>query len=173
MIQSLSGPREAVGTGSEATARQLCNSVWAVAKVLWNPGGPIMEAISAVAAPMMAEFDGQNISNLVWSFATMGVSDPPLMHAISFWAQQRIAAKRGFFGAQNLSNTAWSFASLIVLDLPLLAAIAGASLQKIDSWDVQELVNTAWAFSKLGVFHRPLFAALSASSLSRVSSFSP
>ena len=55
----------------------------------------------------LGRFNGQNISNTAWAFATAGRAAPELFDAISAEVVRR---GLGRFDEQSLSNTAWAFA---------------------------------------------------------------
>jgi hypothetical protein len=60
--------------------------------------------------------NSQNVSNLAWSLAKLGIIDQPLLAAI---ASKAIALLQNASG-QDLSNTAWAFAALSFDNYPLM-----------------------------------------------------
>lgn len=67
---------------------------------------------------------GQDLANVAWALAALGLQNIPLLSAISSSAQPRMSALE----PQNLANTAWAFATRQVKDKPLLNAIAEAAI---------------------------------------------
>jgi len=61
---------------------------------------------------------------LAWSYATIGLRDGPLLHALAAEAIRILPQ----FNPQDLGNTAWAFATLGVRDEPLMEAISGESI---------------------------------------------
>merc|ERR1712084_60351 len=99
----------------------------------------------------------QNLTNIAWAYAPLGVRDVPLFDAMSSPAMARMAV----FDSQHLGNTAWAFATLQVgVSRPLLEAIATAALRCLTEFNMQELANTAWSFANLAFWHEPLFSAI-------------
>ena len=54
------------------TARNLANTLWAMAKINLDPGVEVLAALSKEAAEKMADFNAQNIANSLWAFAILG-----------------------------------------------------------------------------------------------------
>mmetsp|Transcript_28243 Transcript_28243/g.93766 ORF Transcript_28243/g.93766 Transcript_28243/m.93766 type:complete len:502 (+) Transcript_28243:498-2003(+) len=111
----------------------------------------------------------QNVANLVWSYATLGVVDDPLMASISAAAVSQMEE----MDSQNLSNIAWAFAVNALEDLPLFDALASRSINQLSSHDgdAQHLSNMAWSFATIQYEHGPLFTAISAASLRSIAVF--
>jgi len=86
-----------------------------------------------------AQFTPQNLSNTVWAWATLAVTDVPLLKVIAIEA----IAKCPEFTAQNFGNTAWAFATCAVAHPPLMQAISQQSMRKIDDYDLQGLTLLA------------------------------
>jgi len=72
----------------------------------------------------MASWAPQHLANTVWSFATLGLADAPILTSIASASRRTI----GEFGPQGLANTVWAYAKLAVLDAPLLDAISAAAI---------------------------------------------
>lgn len=111
----------------------------------------------------------QNLANVAWAFATLGLRSEPMLAAISTATTARIAE---FTQGQNLSNVAWAFASSQVYDASLMAAIAYATQVHIEDFDQQGLSNSAWAFARVGCFDEPLFNVLTSAAQGKLQEFS-
>ena len=57
-------------------ARNIANAVWALAKMMHNPGDKFLNTMGALAAEKVAEFNPQNHANTIWAFGTLGGSPP-------------------------------------------------------------------------------------------------
>lgn len=55
------------------TARNIANALWALAKMMHNPGDTFLNTMGAEAAKKVADFNAQNHANTVWAFATLGM----------------------------------------------------------------------------------------------------
>ena len=54
------------------SARNIANTLWALAKMMHNPGDTFLNSLGAEAAQKVADFNPQNHANTVWAFATLG-----------------------------------------------------------------------------------------------------
>eukprot|EP00985_Skeletonema_marinoi_P008575 scaffold3913_cov177-Skeletonema_marinoi.AAC.2 len=118
--------------------------------------------IATQAARYVAEFNAQDMSNMMWAYATV---DKP--HALLFEA---IAALEhlGEFNPQNLANIVWAYATAgmapvrgwpIVL-LELVSCMDSThNFLLIQCVHLQRLAlsNTLWAYAKTGFNHPELF----------------
>ncbi|KAJ1452072.1 hypothetical protein M885DRAFT_445539, partial [Pelagophyceae sp. CCMP2097] len=123
----------------------------------------LLGAVAAVL-PALADFEGQDLANTLWSYARAGVEAPCLFEAAAAAAVGKVSD----FEPQDLANTVWAFAKAGV-DAPLLfEAVALEATRpaaprkgnKIDHFNPQALANTAWAFSAAGAKAPLLFEAL-------------
>ena len=55
------------------TARNLANTLWALAKMGHNPGDRLLGLLQAETLKKVAGFNPQNIANTLWAFANLGV----------------------------------------------------------------------------------------------------
>jgi len=54
------------------TARNLANALWALAKMMINPGEKFLTVLRDETLKKVAEFNAQNLANTLWAFATLG-----------------------------------------------------------------------------------------------------
>ena len=54
------------------TARNLANTLWALAKMGHNPGDRLLGLLQAETLKKVAGFNPQNIANTLWAFANLG-----------------------------------------------------------------------------------------------------
>ena len=62
----------AVAHVDDFTARNIANTLWALAKMAHHPGDTFLDRLGAEAAKKVTEFNAQNHANTVWAFATLG-----------------------------------------------------------------------------------------------------
>ena len=79
----LHGPLMLSFAGDKAesfTARNLANTLWALAKMGHNPGGRLLSLLEAETLKKVGGFNPQNIANTLWAFANLGAF-PHALHA--------------------------------------------------------------------------------------------
>jgi hypothetical protein len=54
------------------SSQHIAVTLWAVAKLDFNPGKDILEVISRRVLTLVHDYNPQNIANTLWSFATLG-----------------------------------------------------------------------------------------------------
>lgn len=111
-----------------------------------------MSSLAQVTCRTLQELDPQELSNVLWTFATLLTLDDPLFEAAGRQAIGLIEA----FDAQNVSNSFWSFTSVVLQDPPLLEALCGRAAVLMDQLTMQQLANVAWSFATISVCHHPL-----------------
>ena len=142
-------------------ARGLSNLSYAYALVRnvpnFDDGSDLFDLIAAHAAIQRAEFNAQDISNMVWAYATAGKPHPLLFDVMG----DEIAAFKhlGEFKPQDLSNTVWAYASAGVHHSKLFEKIANhvIRLDVLYGFKPQNLSNTVWAYAKAGINHPKMF----------------
>ena len=65
----------------------------------------------------------QELANITWAFATVGLRDEKLFAALVSTADRWLSK----FHAQDVANTAWAFAAVSLPDEKLLVAVARAA----------------------------------------------
>ena len=129
--------------------------------------GGLCDALAEAALARPQEFKPQELTNLLWAFATL-----KRRHARLFEALGEVATGRmGEFTPQGLSQTVWAFSKLNLSKHSLLLAAAAAALPRLASYDPQSVATLAWAFANLEVEHRPLMAAVSQHASARPTAF--
>ena len=63
----------AVASVHAFTARNIANALWALAKMMHNPGDRFLNTMGAEVAKKVVDFNAQNHANTVWAFATLGM----------------------------------------------------------------------------------------------------
>lgn len=130
------------------------------------PQGTVLEAVKLLGSrilDVLGDFVPQGISNVVWSYATMGVSP-----SREVWSGlvERSRELLPAFAPQNFANIAWALATLQTKDAAgyeLVEKMAVQSEKAMKGFKPQEIGNFSWALMKFGI--RPSKEALAAMSL--------
>lgn len=118
---------------------------------------------------MWEEAGPQDVSNLLWAFATTVFKDDRTLHQICSRGGAIIAE----FAPQALANTAWAVAILGVCDLPMLEVLAEEMISKMVKFTPQALANSAWAWATMEVKSQELFDSLALHAVARMPQFTP
>ena len=54
------------------TARNLANALWALAKMMIDPGEKFLNGLRDEASKKCDDFNAQNLANTLWAFGTLG-----------------------------------------------------------------------------------------------------
>ena len=138
-------------------AQNVCNTVWGLAtygseepSLFTRPAvQQLFEAVAEqrtddVVRTCNTPFAGQNVSNMVWSFAKAGWCADKLFRAVF----ERTDLLRQFNG-QDMSNIVWSCATLGTGDGAYFAAVAAELVDREPGTiSASHLATIAWAFGK-------------------------
>ncbi len=132
-------------------ARHVSNGLWAVAKMgVGNDscGGLFGKLAAKVGSDVpLSSFNPQGLSNVLWSFATIGHQDPSFVDTVLLEAERKLPE----FNEQDLANTIWALATL---DHPNAEAFVNKLLveaeHKLPGFNSQALTNTVWSLATLG-----------------------
>jgi hypothetical protein len=117
-----------------------------------------LENIADASLDKIGNFEPQGISNMLWTYATLKVSNPQLFQAVgdSIVGSDNILSS---FNPQNIANILWSYATLDVQHPALFKKMGDhiVDLNELSSFNSQELANTVWAYATLDVQHPALF----------------
>jgi len=143
-------------------ARRLSNLAYAYALIDYVPefddGSDLFDHIAMNAVDVKAELNAQEISNVLWAFATVNKS-----HAVLFEAMgdQVVAFEHlgDFKHPQDFSNTLWAYAKAGVNHPKLFQKVANYIVESksLDRFIPQDFSNTIWAYATAGVRHPSLF----------------
>ena len=147
----------------------VANVAWALATLreAHEADPALLDALADAACAMPTSFKPQELTNLVWAFATLKRRHNALFEALAATATERA----GEFTPQGLSQTVWSFSKLGLSKHTLLLAAAATVCQRAPRFDAQSIATLAWAFANLEVEHGPLLAALSREAVARPEAF--
>ena len=151
---------------SEFEPHHLSNLSYANAIVDYVPmvedGSTLFYHIAEKSFPLLRNFEPQYLSNLVWSFGTVGESNPMLFKEV---ANAVVALDHlGTFIPQNLSNILFAFAKAEESHPKLFEKIADhiVALDDYREFYPQAISNAVWSFAKAEVSHPMLFQKMAA-----------
>lgn len=132
-------------------ARCLSNFVYAHAVANYVPtfedGSSFFDIVAKETIPKLGEFNPQDFSNLLWSYATTEETNSALFEEVG----DAIVALAGLdeFESQGLSNTLWSYATLGQSHPSLFKKVAVHmdALNNLESFYPQALSNITWAYA--------------------------
>lgn len=134
--------------------RALANFLWGMAALGDQENtGIVLRVGSRLMEIDPTELKTQEISNVVWSLATLEMHMPDLMNRMLAAACDRIDD----CVPQALSNMIWACATLRHHNSRFIDAVADSAAPRLDSFQSQTLANTLWAYSVLGIYPSGLF----------------
>ena len=151
----------AYGKLSQLDPRSLSNLAYASATMKYDPviedGYSLLDGIASKSVECIKQFKAQDISNMVWAYATLQKSSVELFESIG----NEIEFMRGLddFKPQALSNTVWSFATLEIRHPRLFDKVGDtiSDREDLQEFKPQELSNLVWAYASSGTRHQGLF----------------
>eukprot|EP00435_Cladocopium_sp_Y103_P023535 s353_g5.t1 len=128
--------------------QELVNSVWTLAALQCLD----LTLLNVVAGEMMARCEisaekriqPQDVSNLVWSFSTLGERPVPLLTRLAALS----VALAAEFQAQHLANVAWSLAALRLRHEELMRVIQREALGKVQQFRPDGLATLCWSLAR-------------------------
>ncbi|MES1918652.1 hypothetical protein MHBO_000589 [Bonamia ostreae] len=123
--------------------------------------------ISSESRKKLNDFEPQHLAILVWSFATMNLSDRILFGKVALKAIIEIQK----FSPQNLSNLAWAFAKMNYCEELLFKNIASQAVKTIKEFAPQNISNLIWSFGALKIGETELLEKIIDESLKRLEEF--
>lgn len=97
-------------------------------------------------AGTLCEFKPQELSNTLWSFATVGKEAPKVFAGVAEEIKRRGLSE---FGPQDIANSIWAFVTAGQSDPELMDCVDKEVMKKgLANFNRQELANLVWAFAK-------------------------
>lgn len=125
--------------------QELSNIAYGLALCRHTTRSTIWREMSKLTQAQATAFQPQELTNLLWAYATMGKKDMPLCSAVTDAALPRLAE----FKPQELANLAWAYGKLGYKDVVMLDAVVDALLRSLSSCIPQDFANTMWALAAL------------------------
>ena len=154
----LSRPEKEHGKG----ARAVSNILHAGAKLGMSPTHEVIQKMFDEALRRIDELEPQHSSNLMWSAAKMGVTDPRVINGLAKACVNHISE----YNHQGASNALWAIATLGVCDSGTIKALAYACVDRAKEFNPQHAANSLWAVARLGVTDATIIAALAGACVS-------
>mmetsp|Transcript_7488 Transcript_7488/g.13469 ORF Transcript_7488/g.13469 Transcript_7488/m.13469 type:complete len:606 (+) Transcript_7488:178-1995(+) len=122
-------------------------------------GSTLFEHIACTITALkdLRTFKPQELSNVVWAYATAQVSHSRLFEKVA--DEVTVYRHLGSFNSQNLSNIVWAFATAQVSYPRLFHKVADEVIayRHLGSFNPQALSNIVWAYATAQVSHPHLF----------------
>jgi len=138
--------------------RELANIAHGAAKARLGSeeAGILFEAIESVTLSKgLLNFNPQELSNMVWAFATVGLYSDILYKMV---AKEAVHRKLRGFKPQEISNMVWSFATAGVHADKLYELVANEVVERqLRGFKSRDLSNMVWAFTTANIYHVQLF----------------
>lgn len=151
----------------DLTGRELANVVYGVGRSRIPEGAPrsaLLDILALAAATRLYELKPQEISNIVWAYATANHPAPRLFDAVAKVA----AARAADFNPQETSNIVWAYATAGCRAPSLFDELSGASLSVIGDFNPQNLANSCWAYAKCEHAAPRLFDAIAIATIEKL-----
>lgn len=150
----------AVGSIEDFDARCLANLTYACAVADHAPevddGTSFFDCVAERSIALLGIFKPQELSNLLWAYARLGMSHPDLFRE----AGDAVALLEGLgrFTGQALSNLVWSYATAKERHPELFAKVADhiLSLKSWGNFQPQTFSNVLWAYASAEFSHPAL-----------------
>ena len=101
---------------------------------------PLFRMLARMVEPHLSSLNAQNIANIAWAFATLGLRQDERLFATLAREAEKRANK---FTAQGIANTVWALATLSSHDGMLFAILAGPAERRVSEFKAQSIANTA------------------------------
>jgi hypothetical protein len=152
-----------MNTLDQFDARCLSNLAYAYALIKYVPefddGSDLLNHIAMKAVGKTKELKPQELSNIVWAFATAAISHPTLFENVANHIV-RLDSLNRFTHPQDVSNTVWAYATAGIHHAKLFEKMANhiVGLNSLDKFThPQDVSNTVWAYATAGIHHPKLF----------------
>ncbi|KAL7511545.1 hypothetical protein ACHAXN_008912 [Cyclotella atomus] len=151
-----SSPLQLIESCQHISARHISNLAYAYALIGYNPkldNQTLLQNIGNESIGFIEGFNGQDISNMVWAFATLNVEHPALFQSVGDHIEGLDNLRS--FNSQNLANIAWAYASLGIVHHALFEKVGNHIHRSgcLESFKPQELTNIGWAYATGGLQH--------------------
>jgi hypothetical protein len=124
-----------------------------------------------VAIDNLSGFMPQNLSNIIWAFATAGESHPQLFSKLG----DHIIAMKDLeqFKPQHMSNIIWAFATTSQMHPKLFIKFGDhiVAMKDLGQFLTQHLSNIVWSYATTGESHPLLFQKLAHVAIARCNEF--
>lgn len=124
--------------------------LWSLAKLRHDEDMFFASAAHRCILPKVKLLQPQDVSNILWSFATVRIEHQTLFEALT---SRTLETKQNFSG-QALANVAWACAKMQVCDPELLRVAADEAVRRsLKDWTPQSTTLLCWALFRCNVTH--------------------
>lgn len=151
----------------DLTGRELANVVYGVSRSRIPESPPrsaLLDILALATATRLYELKPQEISNIVWAYATANHPAPRLFDAVAKVAGARAAD----FNPQETSNIVWAYATAGCRAPYLFDELSEASIDAIGDFNPQNLANSCWAYAKCEHRAPRLFDAIAIATIAKL-----
>jgi hypothetical protein len=145
----------------EFDPRQLSNLAYAYALVGYNPrfdeGSNLFQKIGDRSIICIDHFNSQDLSNLLWAYATLDYVHTHLFEAVGVHIVQSDGLTS--FNPQDIAIIVWAYAKLDEQNAALFQVVGDHMIKSDDlaAFKPQDLANIIWAYAKINTNHPVLF----------------
>lgn len=125
--------------------------------------------VAELARRRVDRFSPNDMSNIIWGFASLSVRNEALMSVIAAEVVNKIAQ----FDQRQLSNTAWAFAKCGLWNQTLVDHIANECMRKIATFTAQALSHISWAMAQWGSRKDELMDVVARQAIQKMGDFQP
>ena len=142
-------------SGGEFQCQHVSNVTWACAKLNMGDDAELVEILVETAREYANKFNAQELSMILWAFATMQAQDEKIMHGLA----KAMARKVEESNAQQMATAAHAMAKVGVYNSHLMKAYKESAPTRVDGFQSRDVAFLAWAYAKLNVKASEIFDA--------------
>jgi len=156
---------------SPLCARDFCDVALSVGKLHYCDCcvTQLLEKVADLAKYRVGEFTPQDMADIMWGFASLGVKSEGLMSVVA----AEVVSKIHEFDQRQLADTAWSFAKCGLWNAQLVSAIVSESTAKISTFTSSSLSKISWSMVQWGAQEVVLMDAIAAETKQKITDFAP
>jgi hypothetical protein len=128
-------------------ARGIANTLHIMAKQRYKTKGPLLLALEGRAEAVAGELSAQEVSNVLWAYATMGRMPGERMMGLLEGRSEAIA---GQFSSQHVANLLWAYATMgRKPGERMMGLLEGRSEAIAGQFSSQHVANVLWVYAKM------------------------
>ena len=140
-------------TDGQFQCQHVSNVVWACAKLNMNDDAELIDVLVRASDAYSTKFNSQELSMVLWGFATLAVSDHKIMHTLA----KSMARKVDESSAQQMATAAHALAKIGVYNSQLVKAYKERRAERRDEFQPRDIAFLAWSYAKLNIKAPELF----------------
>jgi len=140
-------------TDGQFQCQHVSNVVWACAKLNMNDDDELIDVLVRASDAYSTKFNAQELSMVLWGFATLAVSDHKIMHTLA----KSMARKVDESSVQQMATAAHALAKIGVYNSQLVKAYKERAPERRDEFQPRDIAFLAWSYAKLNIKAPELF----------------